>query len=361
MDEFLEAASRDYELVVFTASVPCYGNPIISKLDTGYLIKHRIFRSDCTFAGNGFMKDLRKLGRDLKATVIIDNCPLSYALQPNNAIPITTWLGDRSDNQLKELIPVLSALAKVPDVRESLKKIVRYNRVEKNYALRILKEEVDTLASAVDNSRTSKEKSKLEQTAANNSEPPVLQSANLLSNSAARRQARTMLAYKHTDEVSNSPAPINDMQRFANVKFNSFKDYKSVNVNDRALKDSAISMIKQPQNNLISKVTIVESSKASIASAEERQPPKTAKVNYHYLSMNQWKLEVEENKGVRMGRQNLIGVNFYNPLKEASKAGAYQVSGLAPYPGTSKVQTRDRFAPRSNWINAGQSRGSVIA
>jgi RNA polymerase II subunit A small phosphatase-like protein len=46
------------------------------------------------------VKDLSKLGRDLKSTVIIDNSSNSYKFQPKNAIPISTWFDDPNDTEL---------------------------------------------------------------------------------------------------------------------------------------------------------------------------------------------------------------------------------------------------------------------
>ena len=39
--------------------------------------------------GNSNIKDLNKLGRDLKKVIIVDNLPESYCLQPKNWINIS--------------------------------------------------------------------------------------------------------------------------------------------------------------------------------------------------------------------------------------------------------------------------------
>lgn len=66
------------------------------------------------------MKDMSRLGRDLKDCIIIDNSPLSFAFQPENGMPILSWYDDRTDTKLIELIPVLQLLSEVPDVRPVL-------------------------------------------------------------------------------------------------------------------------------------------------------------------------------------------------------------------------------------------------
>lgn len=66
------------------------------------------------------MKDLSRLGRDLKDVIIIDNSPSAYMFQQENAIPIISWYQNKSDKELIKLIPILTNLAKVDDVRAQL-------------------------------------------------------------------------------------------------------------------------------------------------------------------------------------------------------------------------------------------------
>lgn len=88
------------------------------------------------------MKDLSCCGRDLKKVIIVDNSPNAYSLQPNNGIPIVTWIDDKSDNKLVELIPILEMLSKVDDVRPYIKKIVKNNTINIICAQKILSKEI---------------------------------------------------------------------------------------------------------------------------------------------------------------------------------------------------------------------------
>ncbi len=68
------------------------------------------------------IKDLSLLGRDLARTIIVDNIPANFSLQPYNGIYIQTWIGDPSDTALMELAPLLKLIVEQqsPDVREAL-------------------------------------------------------------------------------------------------------------------------------------------------------------------------------------------------------------------------------------------------
>lgn len=123
VDEFLEAMAALFEVVVFTASVDKYANPLIDVLDPHGFVHHRLFRTACTRMPAGFVKDLSKLGRHLKDVLIIDNSPVCYLLQPANAIPIRTWRQDRSDTELLDLLPILRSLVFVESIPDILSKV----------------------------------------------------------------------------------------------------------------------------------------------------------------------------------------------------------------------------------------------
>jgi len=121
VDEFLEEVAKHYEVVIFTASLSLYANPLLDMLDTQNVIAHRLFRESCSLHGQAYVKDMSKLGRKMKDIIIVDNSPLSYAFQPTSAIPITSWFDDRADRQLYDLLPVLkTTLKEAKDVRDIL-------------------------------------------------------------------------------------------------------------------------------------------------------------------------------------------------------------------------------------------------
>lgn len=129
VDTFMKRVGELYEVVVFTASVSKYGDPLLDQLDIHHVVHHRLFRESCYNHQGNYVKvswsfqsmlhdrpltlrqDLSQVGRELKDTIIIDNSPTSYIFHPQHAVPISSWFSDAHDNELLDLIPVLEDLA----------------------------------------------------------------------------------------------------------------------------------------------------------------------------------------------------------------------------------------------------------
>ena len=92
-DEFLAAVAPDYEIVMFTASLSRYAEPLFKKLDPkGTIIDHCLYREHCTqYKRDFYVKDLTRLGRSIESIIIVDNSPNSYLFQPQNAFPCISW------------------------------------------------------------------------------------------------------------------------------------------------------------------------------------------------------------------------------------------------------------------------------
>ncbi|ODV89770.1 hypothetical protein CANCADRAFT_29190 [Tortispora caseinolytica NRRL Y-17796] len=117
-DEFLRAVHSWYNLVVFTASVKAYADPVIDFLEQDQrYFTNRFYRNHCTPRGGGYIKNLSLVSDDLTQAIIIDNSPISYADHVDNAIAIEGWINDPGDKELLYLLPLLNAMRYMHDVR----------------------------------------------------------------------------------------------------------------------------------------------------------------------------------------------------------------------------------------------------
>ena len=116
VDHFLRMTAQKFELVIFTASLSKYADPLLDVLDPDRLISSRLFRESCVQHYGNFVKDLTHLGRNMAHTLIIDNSPFSYLFQPTHAVPCTSWFNDNCDLQLFEMLPFLDRIAECDDV-----------------------------------------------------------------------------------------------------------------------------------------------------------------------------------------------------------------------------------------------------
>jgi len=117
VDEFLEKVSKHFEIVVYTASIDKYANPLLDLLDPQGYIQARLFRESCVFHQGSYVKDLSLLNRDLSQTIIVDNSPLSYQFHPKNAIGCTSFIDDMADQELDAIADFLLEIKDTEDVR----------------------------------------------------------------------------------------------------------------------------------------------------------------------------------------------------------------------------------------------------
>lgn len=143
--EFLEKMSEIYELVIFTASLSKYADPLVDRLDPKKRCIFRLFREHCTVVsterGMAYVKDLRYINRDLTQTIILDNNPNSYAVNIENGMPIKTWIDDMKDRELFNYIPLLEYLSNVKNVQDILPKMITNNEIDYNKSYSLIKNE----------------------------------------------------------------------------------------------------------------------------------------------------------------------------------------------------------------------------
>ena len=133
-ENFISVLSQYCEIVIFTASTKYYADIVIDGLDCKDLIDYKLYREH-TYDYNGInVKDLSKLGRDIKKIIIIDNIEENYIFQPSNGLNILDFEGDENDNELQYLLndllevvstPGKNVIYELPKIRTNMQK--RYN------------------------------------------------------------------------------------------------------------------------------------------------------------------------------------------------------------------------------------------
>ena len=124
-ENFIKELSEFYEIIIFTKSLKTYADLVIKGIDLEKKISARLYKEHTMKIGNSCIKDLNKLGRDLKKLIIVDNSPENYCLQPKNGINIIDFDGNENDDILiylkKDLIKLVKSHPE--DVRPFLKEI----------------------------------------------------------------------------------------------------------------------------------------------------------------------------------------------------------------------------------------------
>ena len=138
VEKFIEIMKDYFEIIIFTASISKYADILMNIIDPNNYCPYRLFREHCSYINNNYVKDLTKLGRNLKDIIIVDNSPLSYSFHPNNGLPILSWFDDYNDFELEKITPILIFLSMVDDVREYIPKLVKNNEISYIDAEKIL-------------------------------------------------------------------------------------------------------------------------------------------------------------------------------------------------------------------------------
>ena len=97
---------------------------LMQQLDPEGMCTYKLFREHCTFFNNAFVKDLTRLGRNMEDVIIVDNSPVAYLFQPENALPAVSWYEDPKDDELSRLATLLERMAYEGDVRKVIRTIV---------------------------------------------------------------------------------------------------------------------------------------------------------------------------------------------------------------------------------------------
>ncbi|CAI2387438.1 unnamed protein product [Moneuplotes crassus] len=126
LDEFLQKMSEIYEIIFFSNKREDFANPVINFIDSNKVAAGRLYRDSCIVKEGVFIKNIKKLGRNMSSIVVLDNYSVSYLYNIENTVPIKSWYGENmEDNELKDMLPILQSFAKLKDVRTTIAKIAK--------------------------------------------------------------------------------------------------------------------------------------------------------------------------------------------------------------------------------------------
>ena len=114
LDRFLASLAPYYELVLWTDAMNT-ADPVVDRLDTRRLIRHRLYRDTTTFRDGMHIKDLGALNRDLRKVLIVDSAAECFSLHPEHGIALTPYKSaddpEQEDRELAKLVRFLVYLA----------------------------------------------------------------------------------------------------------------------------------------------------------------------------------------------------------------------------------------------------------
>ena len=122
---FISEMGKYFELVIFTSAEEEYANIVLEEIDKYKVITHKLYRRHVEYNDGLCLKDLDKIGRDIKRVCIIDNDKNNFKLHVENGIEIKEFLGEQDDNDLDLLGDLLMSIieSNADDIRPIIKDI----------------------------------------------------------------------------------------------------------------------------------------------------------------------------------------------------------------------------------------------
>ena len=121
VDDFLARVVREFDVYIFTAGSKDYAQQILDKLCPFIPESHRFYRDSCAVVSGRCYKDLRLVHNNFAEIILVDDSPDASSFYPRNTISIAPWTGNRSDNQLTNIYPLLRNCNSAKDVRVPLR------------------------------------------------------------------------------------------------------------------------------------------------------------------------------------------------------------------------------------------------
>ena len=132
---FLNNVKPFYEIISFSSASKLYADHILNKIETNQkYFDHNLYRQHTTLYGKEYVKDISKIGRNIKEIIIVDNLEKNFKLNPDNGVKIASYFGEidngNNDNKLFELqkLLILFYKLKYEDLRMAIKDYSQYIR-----------------------------------------------------------------------------------------------------------------------------------------------------------------------------------------------------------------------------------------
>lgn len=123
---FLTGIKPYYEIISFSKFSKSYSHTIINYIQQGRkLFDVNLYREHCALIGKKFIKDISRIGRDMKRIIMIDDLPANLEKFKSNGILILPYEGEEQSNdrvlyELKKLLILFYKLG-YDDIRFALK------------------------------------------------------------------------------------------------------------------------------------------------------------------------------------------------------------------------------------------------
>ena len=281
--EFLKNMGKIYEIVIFTASVSKYADPLLDIIDKEKNCKFRLFREHCTQINTCYVKELKKLGRELKNVIILDNSPMSYALNPENGIPINTWFEDKSDRELYNISSILEFLSFVPDVRNYINQFIVNDEISYTNVINVFDKYNQMLSNEKNNMNVNDEK-----TIINNNEVNNIENKNNINDNKGKN-------VKKIFNKNNSKTKFQNKEKNTNMNININKSL----INYKLKKNLTLNNIKQKEK-------IDENNK------KQKQIPKNTKSKTKTFNQKNIISNIDKNENNENTNPNIINKTVKN-------------------------------------------------
>lgn len=122
--DFLGWVSTVFEVVIWTAALESYARPRIRVTEIDRYADAVLYRSACDTVDGSLIKNLSRLGRPMTNMIIVDDNPMSYALNVELAYPIPPFSGEEDDLELLRLVPILRKILELSSLKRGIYKTI---------------------------------------------------------------------------------------------------------------------------------------------------------------------------------------------------------------------------------------------